>query len=306
MKRHSLIFRISIIITANLILLLGLAVTNPAFATGTSNPTRHLSTFNVSPSQVFIVTVNFTSPEDQFNSISLTEFAPEGWSITADKSSCTPVANTAKCTANKAEFAWYGPFDSGIAFTVNYQVTVPGGAPPGVFSFNNGVLNYFIGGSGSQTIIENISGDAAVNIRPAVPQTTTTGGSSAPVISTPVPLATVNSGNSAPVVFTPIPPKPNTTPERPASQAIKETIASLAEATPPIIQQVEPIPAAANSVVSDISTPTAAPVTANTSDTEQLASLPGNSFNWVIVYVILGAAVIAGLASWQLFRRYKA
>ena len=105
------------------------------------------------PSQVvrgetFEVTVTFTAPEDEFNAIGLTDFAPDGWDVTVDRSWGTPNAGAVKATNNKAEIAWYGPYDKDTAFTAVYKVTVPGDAPLGVYTFGDGLLEYYVAGTG--------------------------------------------------------------------------------------------------------------------------------------------------------------
>jgi len=67
------------------------------------------------------VTVTFTAPGDDFNSIGLTDEVPAGWTIQVDPNWCNPVADAVKITGNQSEFAWFGPYSSGQAFTALYK-----------------------------------------------------------------------------------------------------------------------------------------------------------------------------------------
>lgn len=119
------------------------------------------------PSQVvrgetFEVTVTFTAPEDEFNAIGLTDFAPDGWGVTVDRSWCTPNGDLVKATNNKAEIGWYGPYDKDTAFTAVYKVTVPGDAPLGVYTFGDGLLEYYVAGTGPDRA--NIAGEFEIEV----------------------------------------------------------------------------------------------------------------------------------------------
>ena len=103
----------------------------------------------VARGQTFRVTVLFISPDDDFHAIGLTDFAPDGWEVTVDKSWCTPESNAAKVTDNKAEIAWFGPYARDTRFQAQYEVTVPRLARQGGYTFGDGSLMYSVGGLGS-------------------------------------------------------------------------------------------------------------------------------------------------------------
>jgi len=111
--------------------------------------------------ETFDVTVNFTSPADAFNAIGLTDLCPAGWDVTLDKAWCTPNAEFVKATGNKAEFLWYGPYESGTTFSVLYKVTVDDGAPAGIYAFD-GSVEYYTGSEGPYS--ENLTGDFQVEV----------------------------------------------------------------------------------------------------------------------------------------------
>ena len=89
------------------------------------------------PGDTFNVTVTFTAPVDNFNSIGLTDLAPAGWTVAVNKSWCSPVADEVTNHGNKVEIAWYGPYSSGTNFSATYKVTVPATATPGINLFPN-------------------------------------------------------------------------------------------------------------------------------------------------------------------------
>jgi len=128
------------------------------------NPDRTLP-HTVERGETFDVTVTFTAPEDKFNSIGLTDNAPDGWNVAVDAAWCTPNADAVKATGNKAEIAWYGEpgvgFDNGTSFSVLYKVTVPDYACAGNHAFD-GFLAYFV--AGSDHIFENVTGDSEVEV----------------------------------------------------------------------------------------------------------------------------------------------
>ena len=131
-----------LIIPLALILLIALPVPGTALAQEAS-PQRALP--DVIPrGETFNVTVTFTSPSDDFHALSLTEHAPDGWNVAAAASWCRPKANKVKVTDNKVEIAWNGPYQEGVSFTAVYEVTVPGDALWGIYSFD-GHFCYWIG-----------------------------------------------------------------------------------------------------------------------------------------------------------------
>jgi parallel beta-helix repeat protein len=112
------------------------------------------------PGDTFDVFVSFTAPADGFNSIGLTDLAPDGWEVAVDTAWCTPNADLVKATGNEVEIAWVGEpgigFDKGTNFTAMYKVTVPDDASTGInlFPYNdcsNAWLEYYFGGQGPYT-----------------------------------------------------------------------------------------------------------------------------------------------------------
>jgi len=152
--------RLSILVSAILVVLavalmpLGIALAQQA------SPDRTLPD-TVQGGETFEVTVNFTSPVDNFNAIGLTDFCPAGWDVTLDKAWCTPNAEFVKATGNKAEFLWYGPYESGTAFSVLYKVTVPDDAGLATYAFN-GSVEYYVGSEGPY--LENITGSSQAEV----------------------------------------------------------------------------------------------------------------------------------------------
>ena len=115
--------------------------------------------------ETFDVTVNFTAPVHQFNSIGLTDLAPDGWNVIVDEVWCTPNADAFTGGGNKAEIAWFGEPDIGfnkdISFSALYKVTVPDDASAGIYTFN-GSLGYWVAAGGP--FVENITGSSQVKV----------------------------------------------------------------------------------------------------------------------------------------------
>jgi len=103
------------------------------------NPTRSLPA-TVERGETFNVTVNFTSPADDFNGINLRDTAPDGWNVTIDAVLwCDPDADGGKVEGgNQVQLVWIGPYflPEDENFTVMYKVTVPCGASLGNHSFS--------------------------------------------------------------------------------------------------------------------------------------------------------------------------
>lgn len=119
---------------------------------------RHLPVF-ASKGQTFDVAVTFTAPSNGFNAIGLSDFSPVGWTVQVDNSWCTPPADDSFVTANRSDYLWYGPYDSGQTFTALYKVTVPVDTSPGTCDFGlgdiktpSGQLEYFIGQIGPTVV----------------------------------------------------------------------------------------------------------------------------------------------------------
>jgi len=129
-----------------------------------ANPDRVLP-HTVERGDKFDVTVTFTAPEDEFNSIGLTDLCPDGWKVEVDAAWCTPMATSVKDTSNKAEIAWSGEpgvgFDNGTSFTALYKVTVPYDAPAGIHTFD-GFVEYWVGPGGPYN--ETVTGDSEVEV----------------------------------------------------------------------------------------------------------------------------------------------
>jgi len=117
--------------------------------------------------ETFNITVNFTAPADDFNSIALTDFAPAGWNVTVSGAWCQPSA-TVMATGNEADFCWWlHPYPNGTHFTALYKITVPCNASLTNYTFDSGnyaYLAYYIGNS--STIWENVTGDSNVTVVP--------------------------------------------------------------------------------------------------------------------------------------------
>jgi parallel beta-helix repeat protein len=110
------------------------------------------------PGDTFDVYVNFTAPVDGFNSIGLTDLAPDGWEVAVDKTWCwidgSPAsAYYVNALGNKAEIMLAGPFAADKNISVMYKVTVPTTATPGVNNFSDCIideswLEYYFGEDG--------------------------------------------------------------------------------------------------------------------------------------------------------------
>jgi len=133
-----------------------------------AHPVRALPA-TVEKGATFNVTVNFTAPADNFADVSLTDFAPAGWDVTASVAWCQPTATYAVATDNIADFNWYlTSYGNGTNFTVLYKVTVPCSAELGNYTFGDGFLGYYIG-NGTTHIYESITGDFNVTNVTVVP-----------------------------------------------------------------------------------------------------------------------------------------
>lgn len=127
-----------------------------------ADPVRALPA-QVMPGDQFDVTVTFTSPAADLNSIGLTDTAPAGWTVTVDTAWTTPTVMTAHTpTPDQAAYIWSGPHASGVTFTVVYRVQVPPGATPGTYTFAAGQLEYYIAAGGPY--VEAITGDAQIEV----------------------------------------------------------------------------------------------------------------------------------------------
>jgi len=102
------------------------------------------------PDDTFEVSVNWTAPLNNFSAVSLTDLAPAGFEVEANKTWCSPTANETSAASNKVEILWYGPYANGTNFSAVYKVTVPIGAAPGshFFPYNNCSLSWLEYSSG--------------------------------------------------------------------------------------------------------------------------------------------------------------
>ena len=83
------------------------------------------------PGGWFWVNITFHAPVDDFNSISLTDYAPAGWDVETNLAWTFPPADWTMHPYNKAEYAWSGPFPECTNFTASYKVIIPATAVPG-------------------------------------------------------------------------------------------------------------------------------------------------------------------------------
>jgi len=130
-------------------------------AAGPANCLRDLPADAQLPGATFDVTVTFTAPADQFNSIGLADNVPTGWAIQGNVAWCAPNADFVNIVGDQVQYGWFGPYSSGQTFTAVYHVTVPLGASLPSYTFS-GQLGYHIGGGALVT--ENIAGDCTVQL----------------------------------------------------------------------------------------------------------------------------------------------
>lgn len=230
----------------------------PTMTPGPAQVVRDLPSDAQLVNQTFTVTVTFTAPSDGFNAIGLTDNVPAGWTVQGSVSSCTPNANGMSIVGSKIQYAWYGIYPSGQAFTATYSVTVPAGTADGTYTFT-GHLTYFVGGVGPTT--EAIAGDQQVTVgivaapTPEVTTTLTPTPTQMPeVTATPASTPEV-SPTATPEETTTLTPTPAQTPDATAMPA------ATPEATPtptptPSPEALPAIPASAGYLmVTPISTP---------------------------------------------------
>jgi hypothetical protein len=118
----------------------------------------------VAVGEEFVVTVTFTSPEDGFHAIGLTDVGPAGWDVSVDVAWTEPQAMGANTPGTeKAEYIWEGPHDAGVEFTAEYEVRVPVDAEPGDYTFS-GCLEYYIEAFPAPSYEEEIAGDIQVTV----------------------------------------------------------------------------------------------------------------------------------------------
>jgi hypothetical protein len=110
--------------------------------TVTMEAVRELPDFALIDGDPFMVTINFTAPNDNFNTIGLVDDVPTGWVIQVDPNWCTPVADQATKVGDQAQFNWDGSYSAGTTFSAVYEVSVPDGTDEDVYTFANGQLCY--------------------------------------------------------------------------------------------------------------------------------------------------------------------
>jgi len=155
----------SIFLIAGLLAFLGGAACQGGVQDGTATPQleRELPD-TVTAGEEFVVTVIFTSPEDGFHAIGLTDAGPAGWDVSVDAAWTEPQAMAANTPGTeKAEYIWEGPHDAGVEFTAEYRVRVPVDAEPGDYTFS-GRLEYYIEPFPAPSYEDEIAGDMQVTV----------------------------------------------------------------------------------------------------------------------------------------------
>ncbi len=112
----------------------------------------------------FEIAVTFTSPDDDFHAIGLTEIAPAGWNVTVDVAWTDPQAILAHTPQPEmAVYIWEGPYAAGSEFTAVYKVRVPADAEPGTYIFS-GSFKYYIEPHPAPSYEESVTGDKQVTV----------------------------------------------------------------------------------------------------------------------------------------------
>jgi len=109
---------------------------------------RELPDFALIGGDSFAVTINFTAPNGNFNTIGLVDAVPAGWDIQVDEAWCTPVADQATNASDQAQYNWDGPYAAGTTFTAVYEVSAPAVTDEDLYTFAGGQLCYSIGADG--------------------------------------------------------------------------------------------------------------------------------------------------------------
>ena len=150
----------------------------------------------VTAGQVFDVSLTFTAPSNDFNSIGIHEFAPSGWKVSVDKAWCTPPADQSNIVTDTREvqYLWYGGdgnYAEGTSFTAMYRVTVPDDVSAGVYNWDPGSnLVYYIAGDGPFTVStvgdNQLTAVVPDNTPPIVESTSPADGAENVTLSSPV------------------------------------------------------------------------------------------------------------------------
>ena len=210
--------------------------------------------------QPFTVMVTFTAPADQFNTISLIDNAPPGWTVTAG--ACSPNVDVpAVIVGSQITYIWFPfpptVFNTGQAFTATYWVTVPAGTADGTYTFT-GNLTYFVGGV--EQPAEIIAGDQQVTVGLAPTPTPTPEITATP---TPTPEVTATPTPTPEVTATPTP-----TPEITATPTPTPEVTATPTPTPEVTATPTPTPEIT-------ATPTPTPeITATPTPTPEVTATP--------------------------------
>jgi hypothetical protein len=154
----------SILLIAGLLAILGGTACQGGLPDTTSaQPERELPAV-VMRGDEFWVTVTFTSPEDNFHAIGLSDVGPAGWDVSVNLTWTEPQAMlTHTPEPDTAVYVWEGPHDAGVEFTAAYKIRVPVDAEPGVYTFS-GSLEYYIEPSPAPSYKDDIVGDIQVTV----------------------------------------------------------------------------------------------------------------------------------------------
>ena len=118
----------------------------------------------VTAGEEVVVAVTFTSPEDGFHAIGLTDVAPAGWDVSVNLTWTEPQAWVAHTEEPEtAVYVWEGPHDAGVEFIASYKIRVPVDAEPGAYTFS-GFLEYYIEPQPAHSYEEEIAGDMQVTV----------------------------------------------------------------------------------------------------------------------------------------------
>jgi hypothetical protein len=154
----------SIFLIAGLIAILGITACQDGLPDTTAEEFARELPVTVTSGEEFAVTITFTSPEDGFHAIGLTDTGPAGWHVSVDVAWTEPQAMAANTPGTEiAEYIWEGPHDASVEFTAEYRVRVPADAPPGDYTFS-GRLEYYIEPVPAPSYVEEIVGDVQVTV----------------------------------------------------------------------------------------------------------------------------------------------